>query len=445
MAELSPRHLAVDILDRVFKTGSYADILLASTLRTVLLSPEDRALTTDLVYGTLRWWGWLTWILQKTYHGEWRRIPPVVKRVLEMGLYQLLFLDKIPDHAAVNESVKIAVEKHKVVWGRVVNAMLREILRNPSLTEPPDMATDPVHAIAVRWSHPDWMVQRWVDLWGVERTKALCQANNERPLIGVRINPIKSIRDEILKTCQGMFVGAAPSKFLDTFITVEKSGSLVTSDDLKNGLFTIQDESAGLVGLLVDPQPGERIIDLASAPGGKAAHMAEIRRDTDIILAVDRHSGRLGKVVENIRRLNLKSIFPVLADGCRSGLRPADKVLVDAPCSSLGGIRKQGELRWRRKPEDIPHRVALQKELLNAASDLVKPGGVLVYSTCTIMPEENQNQIDAFLETHLDFGVDHAGAFVDERVVSSRGFIETWPDRHNMDGSFAARLKRKSH
>lgn len=437
-----PRRLAITILNRVFNSDSYADILLSKSFQRISLSPEDRALTTELVYGTLRWLEWLRWILKKTYHGEWLRIPVIVQRILEIGLYQILFLDRIPDHAAVDEAVRIAVENKGLVWGRVVNGMLREILRNPEFQTAPSMEKDPVLAISARWSHPEWLVQKWVNLWGVERTLSLCKANNKRPRMGIRINPHRTSREGVLDELRNWNVGAKPSKLLDEFITVEKGSEIISSEYLKNGLFSIQDVSAGLVGRLMNPEFGERIIDLTAAPGGKSTHMGELGNDSSVIIAVDRHPNRIRMVLENQNRLGLKNIFPVLADGRKMGVRSVDKVLVDAPCSALGVLRKRGELRWRRKPEDIPKRVSLQEELLEASACMIRAGGVLVYSTCTVLPEENEEVVDTFLGRHSNFVVEDARQFVDSSVVSERGFIETWPDRHGTDGSFAARLKR---
>ena len=378
----------------------------------------------------------------KGLSGEWSRVPRIVQRDLEVGLYQVLFLDRVPDYAAVNEAVNIATETEGKAWGRVVNGVLRKILRRPDFVSAPPVEEDPVLAIAVRWSHPRWLVRRWVEAWGVDRTLFLCRANNERPRIGIRVNRLRTTREEIVRELRRWGVEVKPVSLLDTFVTVEGGGDLTSSDAFKRGLFYIQDVSAGLVGHLVDPQPGERILDLAAAPGGKTTHMAELADDRTFIVAVDRNPSRIRKVWENRDRLGLKGVFPVVADGCRMEAKRVDKVLVDAPCSALGLIRRRGELRWRRKPEEIPTLVAFQKALLEKAATLVRTGGVLVYSTCTILPEENEEMIDAFLTAHSDFVVEDARRFVDSSVVSDRGFVSTWTDRHGMDGSFAARLKK---
>ncbi len=439
---VAPRHLVIQILDQIFRSRSFADQVLDSYLRRKKLSPQDRALACDLVYGILRWQKWLDWVLQKTYHGNWVKVPKKVRFALEIGLYQILFLDRVPDHAAVNESVEIAVEAMGTVWGRVVNAMLREILRRPELLVPPDMEADPIKAIAVKWSHPEWLVKKWIDLWGVERTLSLCRANNERPSINIRINRMKTDRATLHETLLGLDVQAKSSQLLDDFLILEKGGTLLQSDLFREGFVSVQDVSAGLVAVLMDPRPGDRIVDLAAAPGGKSMYMAELTGDRAIIMAVDNHHQRIKKVRENQKRLGLRHIHPVVADGRDMGSRQVDKVLVDVPCSGLGVIRRRGELRWRRQPDDIIKIVEHQKALLKAGAGLVKPDGVLVYSTCTILPEENENVLEDFLDQHPHFTVDDARRFVPPRIVNKQGFIQTWPDRHGIDGSFAVRLKR---
>ena len=439
---IDARRLAVAVLDRVFRTDGYADVILDAHLTEVDLTSRDRALASELVYGTLRWKKWLDYLLGHAYHKDWSEIPVWVRLILEVGLYQILFLDRIPDHAAVNESVKAAVDEKGRAWGGVVNAVLRAIIREPDLRTPPPMDENPVRAIAVRWSHPEWLVERWIDLWGVERTLSLCRANNQRPEMSIRVNRVKGTDDDVLKAMRGCGIDAKPSDFLDAFFTLKKGGDLLRSSAFDDGLFSVQDESAGFVGKLMDPQPGERIVDLTAAPGGKTMHMAERTRDRLTIVAVDVHQTRVLKIRENQERLGLTSIHPVVADGRRFGGKAVDKVLVDAPCSGLGVIRRRGELRWRRKPGDIPKMVTIQKELLRSGAAMLKKDGILVYSTCTILPEENADVVNHFLQEHPDFSVEKAHSFVDPRVVSSQGFVETWPDRHGIDGSFAVRFRR---
>ncbi len=439
---MNPRHLAIQILDRVFRSDSFADLVLDRALKQQDFNPADRALTTELVYGTLRWRKWLDWVLHRTYHGDWLKMPPRIRLTLEVGLYQILFLDKIPDHAAVDESVKIAIEERGMVWARVVNGMLREIIRYPKFREPPSMDDVPVHAIAVTWSHPEWIVEKWIEYWGVERTISICKANNERPKLGVRVNRLQGEREEVREAMRSLGIEAQLSQFLDDFLVIDKGAGLFPSEIFQNGFVSIQDESAGIVARLVNPKPGEQIIDLTSAPGGKSMHMAERSRDKAIIVAADLHRVRLKKVIENKNRLGIKNVYPVLSDGRRPGMKPVDKVLIDSPCSGLGVLRRRGEMRWRRSEADITKILGVQRALLKSGASLVKPAGTLVYSTCSILPEENQEMVEEFLDQHPNFIVEDAGQFVDRRLVSDEGYVATFPDQHGIDGSFAVRMKR---
>ncbi|MBN2028997.1 16S rRNA (cytosine(967)-C(5))-methyltransferase RsmB [bacterium] len=442
MKQIDARHLAVNILDRVFRSNSYATIMLDAYFKKYTYSPEDRALTTELVYGTLRWMGWLNHMLQQTYHGKWVKVPPIIQRILEIGLYQILFLNRIPEYAAVHEAVKMAKEEKGPAWGRVVNGVLRQIVRHRQGLIPPSIEEDPVLAISVRWSHPEWLVERWIQELGIERTRSLCQANNERPKISVRINRLKTNRLEMVEHLGRAGFHAEVSNLLDEFITVDHGGGLTTLPSFSQGFFSIQDVSGGLVGRLMDPQPGETIIDLAAAPGGKTTHMAELGDDRLVIIAVDRYITRIWKIQKNQKRLNLKGIFPILGNGCQIGLKQADKVLVDAPCSGLGVIRRRGEIKLRFTPDKIPGLVHLQKSLLSAGAHFVKRGGILVYSTCTVLPEENDCIVNDFLKSHPRFQVEDGRPFVHSTVVSDRGFVETWTDYHGIDGSFAVRFKK---
>ena len=442
IGQTDPRRLAGSIIERVFRSQSYADILLDNALKEVSFSSLDRAFTSELVYGVLRWLKRLDWILQQTYDGDWSRVPSIIQRTLEVGLYQLLFLDKVPDYAAVDEAVKIAVIEKGVVWGRTVNYILRQILRRPESQKPPVLGKDPVPSLSIKWSHPEWLVRRWVDTLGIERTESLCEANNVRPKVSIRVNRILADRRKVQKVLREEGIETEPSSLLDEYLIAEKVGDLNASNLFGKGFFSIQDESAGLVGRLLDPKPGEWIFDLAAAPGGKATHMAELSMDGAFILAADVHLSRMRKVMENVSRLGLRNVFPLVTDGRKMAARSADKVLVDAPCSGLGVIRRRGDLRWRRKANDLPKLVSLQKALLEEAGRLIRKGGVLIYSTCTVLPEENEDVVQYFMEKHKHFIVEDARRFVDPSVVSEGGFVETWPDRHGIDGSFAVRLKR---
>jgi 16S rRNA (cytosine967-C5)-methyltransferase len=442
MKKGDPRRLAVWIIDRVFRTDSYADILLETYLLKSGFCKKDRAFTTELVYGTIRWLLYLDWILRENYTADWSKMPSILHRILEVGLYQILFLDRVPAFAAINESVNIAKEVMGWHWSGVVNGMLRNINKKTGKHIFPSLKEDPVRAISVQYSHPEWLVSRWIELWGIERTCQLCEADNRRPAIALRVNQLKTDPEQIIMKLDGMKLDAKPSELISIFITVDKGGGVLASPLFEQGYVTVQDVSAGFVGYLLDPKPGETILDMTAAPGGKSTLLAELCQDQCTIYAMDMHKKKLNKLVSNKARLGLNNIFCLRGNGLSLPCTSMDKVLVDAPCSGIGVLNKRAEMRWRRKPEDIPDLVKVQKKLLDSASEIVKTNGILVYSTCTILPEENTEVIDYFLHTHPNFKVENARQFVSEEVVSKSGFIETWPDKHGIDGSFAARLKK---
>jgi 16S rRNA (cytosine967-C5)-methyltransferase len=436
-----PRRLAVDILDRVFHTASHADALLETWLTKSGLSGPDRGLCTEIVYGTLRWKARLDWSLARLFDGKWDDLPGYIQCDLEAGLYQIQFLNRVPDFAAVNEAVEIAKESRWPNWSATVNFILREALRQKDKLEDPVIA-DPVQYLSVRWSHPEWLVRRWVGQFGIERAEAICKANDERPRTGLRVSRLRIGRDELIRILRARGYDASPSLWMDEFIVVEKTRGLAESEPFRDGWFTIQDESAGLAALLMDPKPNETIWDVSSAPGGKATHMAERTRDRGRILATDLNAARLRFVLENVSRLGLGGIYPAVMDGLHPGLSEVDKILLDAPCSGLGVIRRRGELRWRKQESDIAALTGIQRALLESVAPVVRKGGTLVYSTCTVLPEENIQIVEAFLSGHPEFRIENAGAFVSKALVNSQGMVETWTDKHGMDGSFAVRLRK---
>lgn len=438
---IGPRDLALKILKRVQQSNGYADRVLETELNRFPLSDQDRSLTTELVYGTLRWQGRLDRIIRRLYHGDVRSIPDSILTVLRLGLYQILFLNRIPSHAAVNESVRLAKLSAATKWGNVVNGMLRTYLRNPESVQPTITESDPVETIAGWMSHPAWLIRRWLEEFGFNRTVQICEANNQRPPIGLRINRMKTNPDEIAEELDDQGIDYQYSEFVPDWLAVRKFGPAVRQL-LNNGLVSVQDGSAALVARLIDPQPDECILDMAAAPGGKCSHMAELSGDTSTIVAADRHVSRVRKMNEGFRRLGIRNVHPVTADSRRLPILKADKILLDAPCSGMGVIRRRVELRWRMEEEEIQNLVILQRALLEEAYAILNSNGVLVYSTCTVCHEENKEMIEWFLNKHPECEIEPADGRVSKSVISDYGSIETWPDQHGLDGSFAIRMRK---
>lgn len=443
--KINPRLVSIYIISRVIESKSYSDVLLDYYFKKNKVDQRDRRFITELVHGTLRWKKKLDWILQKAYNNDWEKVPDTIKYVLDIGLYQLMYMDKVPDYASVNEAVRIAVQKNGLVWGRVVNGILRRIIRDPEIQKIPVLKKNPVTSLAIKWSHPEWLVERWVKELGVERTSSLCKANNQRPTLTIRINQSRSDTKTVAKKLSSEKISTRTSSLLKEFLIVSRGGNKIPRTKLfQKGDITIQDISAGFASHLLSPNPGEIIVDAAAAPGGKVTHCADLAKDKALIIACDHHPVRIKKIVDNYTRLGFKNIFPVVADSRNLPLKQlVDKILLDAPCSGFGVLRSKSEIKLLRDARHVSDLVKLQKQLIDAVASLVKPGGVLIYSTCTLLSEENEKIIEYFLQKHTNFTVEDAKKFVHPAVITEQGYVKTWPDKHNVDGSFAVRLKKK--
>ncbi len=437
------RGTAVKILNRVERTDAYLDKLLDSELRSGEIPDVDKGLLTELVHGVLRWQNKLDWVLNGFSHGNFAKSEINVKNALRVGLYQILFLERIPHAAAVNEAVEFIKRIRGDKPAGLVNAVLRNIIRNIEGIRYPDPAQDRVQYLSVVLSHPHWMVKRWVARFGPEETEKLLTVNNERPLLSLRINKLKVEPGLFLRQLDAQQISYQGSNHIDYFVKVKSFPRIGQNEMFRSGLFTIQDESAAFPCLLLAPKPGERVLDLCAAPGGKTTHLAEIMKNEGEVLAIDKYNVKLNFIRAACDRLGLKNVTCVVGDASTFDHEPVDRIMLDVPCSGLGVLAKKPDLKWKRDIADIIKLSKIQRELLENAARLLKPGGVLVYSTCTTEPEENQEIVRHFLATHPEFVLDHAGQYVSKDVVTPEGFVETFPHRHGMDGSFAARLVKK--
>lgn len=437
------RGTAVKILNRVERTDAYLDKLLDSELRSGDIPDVDKGLLTELVHGVLRWQNKLDWVLNGFSHGNFAKSEINVKNALRVGLYQILFLQRIPHAAAVNEAVEFIKRIRGEKPAGLVNAVLRNIIRNLDGIRYPDPKQDVVQYLSVVFSHPHWMVKRWVARFGAEETEKLLVVNNQRPPLTLRINKLKVEPAVFLRQLEAHQISYEGSVHFDYFVRVRSFPRIGQNEMFRSGLFTIQDESAALPCILLGAQPGERVLDLCAAPGGKTTHIAEIMKDRGEVIAVDKYEVKLGFIKAACERLGLKSVKFEVGDASTLELEPADRVLLDVPCSGLGVLAKKPDLKWKRDVSDIVKLSQMQRELIENAARLVRPGGVLVYSTCTTEPEENEEIVRAFLANHPEFRPDHAGAFVSADLVTPEGFVRTFPHKHGMDGSFAARLVKQ--
>ncbi len=444
----SVRQLASGILLKVDSRQAYADILLDQTLKATDLSDRDRALLTELTYGTLRWRGNIDARLSRQLRRPLADADEFIRNLLRVTVYQLFFLDKIPDYAAVNEAVELAKRQRGGKSAGFVNGVLRNLLRQNKFSTKAKPDGDSVAALAAEYSHPEWLARRWLDEFGRREACALMHANNQRSPLVLRANRLRSSREELLAGLLGQAMAASATPWSPDGILLESSGAVENLPGFAEGLFQVQGESSQLVAYLLAPLAGERILDACAAPGGKTTHIAELMKDSGEVIALDNSTRGVEKIRENIARLNLHSIHAAQADVTKelsdAHCLPYDRVLVDAPCSGLGTLRGHPEIKWRRQASDIGRLSQLQMKILKRVARYLKPGGTLVYSTCTLTGEENDSIVETFLAQHQEFELEDAARYLPEpaRHMVRGSYFQTLPQRDNTDGFFAARLRK---
>lgn len=442
------REVAVEILLKVEKRNAYADILLDHSLNRSSFSPRDRALLTQLVYGTLRWRGRIDWHLSQSLTRPLSKMDAYLRNLLRLTLYQLLFLEKIPDYAAVYEAVELAKSYGGKKAAGLVNAVTRKILRQKDKLRYPDPNADIAYYLSVTLSHPEWLVRRWLGYFGREATEMLLKANNEEATLVLRVSRLKRDRESLLKTLRGMGLEAAPTCFSPQGIKVRGASGVDLLPGFEEGLFQVQGEASQLIGYLLDPRPGERILDACAAPGGKTTHLAELMEDNGEIVGTDISARGLEKLKQNVQRLGLTSVRPFLVDvtkGLTGPLAlPYDRILVDAPCSGLGTLRTHPEAKWHKGEGDIRRLSRHQERIVNQLSSHLKPGGILVYATCTLTREENEGVVEDFLSRQRDFVLEDVRRYLpsEAQSLASGKYFLALPHRHNTDGFFAARMRK---
>lgn len=434
------RGLAVKILNRVERTDAYLEKLLDHELRQSELSGSDKALLYEIVHGVTRWMGRLDWILNGFYKGQFSKAIPNLKNGLRVALYQIMFLDRIPDHAAVNEAVEFVKKLQGQKPADLTNAILRNIIRSKSAIRYPDPEEDLVGYLSSYYSHPSWMVKRYVERFGKEETEKLLIANNEKPYLTLRVNAIKTNVAEFQSLLNSVNLKYKPGKFLAEFIQLQNLTNITAWEYYSKGYFNIQDESAGLACRLLDVEPGMTVLDLFAAPGGKTAYLGSLLNNTGKIVAIDKYEGRIKLLKANNLRLGLTCVTTVESDALDFEAEAFDRVLADVPCTGTGTLSKKPDIKWKKDLFDLRKMTEAQLKLLEKAASLVKPGGVLVYSTCSIEPEENFGIVKQFLSKHPEFKLESAKGKFNDSIVDENGCIQTLPQKHQMDGAFAAKL-----
>lgn len=435
----NPRAIAVDVLCQFEAADSFLSELLAKHLSSDL-TKEDRALCSELVYGTVRMQKRLDYFLKQFSKRKIEALDPKVRAILRSGAYQIMMLDRVPARAAINESVSLGKKYFHQGVGNFVNGVLRNLERSSKYVSLPDKQTDPISYISVNYSLPEWLVKLWLEWLGLAETEALCEATNERPSLAIRVNTLKTSIGELSKELSGRGVQVSEAKYAPDVLVVHGRLDVEKDPLFSQGHYYVQDEGSALVAHAVDPQPKEIIYDLCSAPGGKSTHLAQLMQNQGRVVALDKYGYKLLRLQENVKRLGIDIIDYEEADATRPlELGVADRVLIDAPCSGLGVIRHKPDIKWRLHPEDLTSLISIQTRILDNAAKLVKPRGLLVYSTCTINPGENQQQIEQFLRKHQDFRFHPLPQWF---PTDNEGFFQGFPHKHGIDGFFIAVLEK---
>ncbi|MCU0616222.1 MAG: 16S rRNA (cytosine(967)-C(5))-methyltransferase RsmB [Gemmatimonadaceae bacterium] len=400
------------------------------------LDARDRRWVQELVWGTLRRRGWFDAVLSLRVRGGLVRLDGDVADLLRLGAYQLLNMNSVPPYAAIAQTVELAKQRHGIGASKLVNAVLRRVDRERDALEPVT-PSDPVDALAVRGSHPRWLVARWVARFGLDATEQLLAANNTEPPTVLR--PYGVVREQLEAMLEGAGATVHDAPLVHDSLILGAGVQLTELGAFKQGLFFVQDPAATLVTQYAAIAPGSVVADLCSAPGGKAL---ELTRTARLVIAADRVPGRLERLLVSCGRLDVQNMVAYVGDAREPAVRGLDAVLLDVPCTGTGTLRRHPDARWRLKTSDLAVMSTLQRDILHAAADAVRPGGLLVYSTCSIEPEENDGPVDAFLAAHPDFVLEPPPEGAVPVAVLDHGRLRVLPHVHGVDGAFAARLRR---
>jgi len=446
-----PRSKALWVLNRLANGRFTLDAVIEQILEGEGdLSKRDKALFQNLVYGVLRWRNRIDWVISRFSHTAINRIDPEVLNLLRLGVFQMVYLNRVPDSAAVNTSVEMAKSSSGPWVVRFVNAVLRQVGRGYSDLSWPDTKKNPSKSLAVTKSFPEWLLKKWLKRFGLEETAALCDAVNEIPPITVRTNGLKTTRADLYDCLEKDTKTIEPTPYApDGIRCFGPRVPISEMNTFKNGCFQVQDEAAQLVTIFLDPHPGEKILDACSGRGGKTGHMAQLMGDRGRIFALDNDREKLLSLEVEMKRLGISIVRTIrhdlhvpLKDGRLKGF---DRILVDAPCSGLGVIRRNPDIKWSVSKENLKPMQARQLGFLHTLAPLLKPGGVLLYAVCSMEPEENEAVVESFLNKCANFAIDrdHGSLFRKrDSLIDHKGFLRTFPHRHGTDGFFSARLKR---
>ncbi len=444
----NPREIALKILYDIDVNSAYSNVSLKRHLDKFSLKSIDRAFITHLTYGVITNKKRLDWIISNFSNTPFRKMTPWVINILRLGIYQILYMDKVPKSAAVNEMVSLGKKYgHKRIAG-FINGILRTIIRAPLEQLEPNKENN-IDYLSIFYSHPRWMVEMWIKEFGIDFTTKLLKKNNQVAPITIRTNTLKTNREDLIQILEKEGFSLEEGQWCPEAIVIDNISNIVENKYFKDGLFQIQDESSILVGHVLNPLNAQLVLDLCAAPGGKTTHIAQLMEDGGTVIGRDIYQHKITLMKENIKRLGISNIQLEVFDASqldKDMIGKADRVLLDAPCSGLGIIRKKPDLKWNKSIENIDSLKKLQERLLINASNYVKKGGYLIYSTCTINQEENLNMVKSFLNSNPQFTFLPIKA-ISEKMQShekelEQGYLQVFPHIDDIDGFFISKMQR---
>ncbi|MDX9786024.1 MAG: 16S rRNA (cytosine(967)-C(5))-methyltransferase RsmB [Desulfobacterales bacterium] len=445
-----PRKDALCILTALNDTRKTLDLLLEDMDKHEYKDSRDRALLNTLVYGVLRWKGKLDWVIQYFSHIRLKKIDPKVLNILRLGLFQILYLDRVPVSAAVNTSVELTKQEAAPWIVKFVNAVMRKMSVKPMHLPDPFANVSCTAGMSVEKSFPEWLIIRWVNRFGIAETKSLCDAINELPPITVRTNTLRTDREQLQRELETSVEQVYSTPHAPEGLSlIGTNTSIGRIPAFTKGLFQVQDEAAQLIAHLTGPQPGESILDACAGRGGKTGHLAQLMENKGQIVAMDINADKLRRLQKEMERLGIGIVTTVTADlnavPALGTFNPFDRILLDAPCSGLGVLRRNPDTKWRVSEKDLKRNGQRQVLFLDHLSHLLKPGGILVYVVCSTEPEENEAVVEKFLASHANYGIApvQSGCDSEKVFLTDNNCYRSFPHRHRMDGFFGARFRRR--
>lgn len=439
---MNAREIAYKILLDIEKNKNYSNMAINKHFKDVKLSNQDRGLATEIVYGVVENKYYIDYMIDKLSKVKTNKMEIYVKTLLRMGIYQIMFLNSISDYAAVNETVNLAKKKNSKVSG-FINGILRNVIRQKE-TIGEIKVKDDVDYLAIKYSYDKWMIRNWMIHFGKEFTEELLEANSQKPSIYLRTNTLKITREELIDKLEKQNIKASKVNVVDEAIRVENLKDIENNSIYKEGLFTIQDISSMLVGKVMNPKENSLVLDVCSAPGGKTTHMATLMNNTGQVVSRDIYDHKLKLIKASCKRLGLNNVEVEEYDGLsldKESIGKFDNVLADVPCSGLGIIRRKPEIKYKEK-EEFRSLPPIQKKILENASKYVKKGGTLIYSTCTIQDSENIDVVNEFLQKNKNFELAPISEVKVDLDNQEKGYMKIYPNMHDMDGFFIAKLIR---